>query len=310
MSGARNISIAALPLVAGVGIRYGRALREIEQHVIVPPDIPGVVSAIEVDAGTVTFRVIEGSEGPPLVLLHGWGRSGDSAWWPVLRSTGRTVVCLDLPGHGASSLDAPFTFDSAALAVAAVIEHLELDRPTVVGHSMGAAVALTLMRDSGADAFSGLVGIASSAYWVRPRLWVALAAAPYVLSRRSPVLINTKRTELRATPDEAGRIAWEYAARPSQKVLRESAAELRRFDARQWADLELPPTAWVVAAEDGIIHPRHQRASGALLGAEIIELDSEHSVVTEAPDQVLAGLEREWLGPAGVVDSGSLLDLG
>lgn len=291
-------------------MRYGRALREIEQHAIVPPDIPGDVSTIELDSGTVTFRLIEGSGGPPLVLLHGWGRSGDSAWWPFLRSTERTVVCIDLPGHGASMLDGPFTFDSAALAVATVIDHLKLDRPTVVGHSMGAAVALTLMRDAGVDAFSGLIGIASSAYWVRPRLWVALAAAPYVLSRRSPVLINAKRTELRATPDQAGRIAWEYAARPSQKVLRESAAELRRFDAREWADLLLPPTAWVVAAADGIIHPRHQRASGELLGAEIIELDSEHSVVTEAPEEVLAGLERDWLGGAGVADLSSLLDLG
>ena len=219
-------------------------------------------------------------------------------------------MCIDLPGHGASASDAPFTFDSAAMAVASVIDHLKLDRPTVVGHSMGAAVALTLMRDAGVGAFSGLVGIASSAYWVRPRLWVALAAAPYVLSRRSPVLINAKRTELRAAPDEAGRIAWEYAARPSQKVLRESAAELRRFDARDWVDLLLPSTVWVVAAADGIIHPRHQRASGALLGAEIIELDSEHSVVTEVPDQVLAGLERDWLREADVADRGSLLDFG
>lgn len=291
-------------------MRYGRALREIEQHAIVPPDIPGDVHTIGFGAGTVSFRVIAGGDGPPLVLLHGWGRSGDSAWWPFLRSTGRTVVCIDLPGHGASALDTSFTFGSAAGAVASVIDHLRLERPTVVGHSMGAAVALTLMRDAGADAFSGLVGIASSAYWVRPRLWVALAAAPYVLSRRSPVLINAKRTELRAAPDEAGRIAWEYAARPSQRVLRESAAELRRFDAREWVDLLLPPTAWVVAAADGIIHPRHQRASGELLGAEIIELDSEHSVVTEAPDEVLAGLERDWLSRAGAANRRAVLDLG
>lgn len=310
MHGARTISLAALPLVAGVGMRYGRAVREIDGHAIVPPDLPGVVDSVQVNGGTVAFRHIAGSGGPPLVLLHGWGRSADSAWWPLLRSTGRTVVGVDLPGHGGSDLEESFTFDSAAKAVGAVISHLELENPTVVGHSMGAAVALTLMRDAGPEGFSGLIGMASSAYWVRPRLWVALAAAPYVMSRRSPVLINAKRAELRETPDQAGRIAWEYAARPSQRVLRQSAAELRRFDAREWDDLRLPPAVWVVAASDGVIHPRHQRASGELLGAVIVEMDSEHSLVTEAPDQVLAGLDREWLVWQDAADVGSALEFG
>ena len=36
--------------------------------------------------------------GPPLVLVHGWGRSADSVWWPVIANTQRTVVAIDLPG--------------------------------------------------------------------------------------------------------------------------------------------------------------------------------------------------------------------
>ncbi|HEX3807348.1 MAG TPA: alpha/beta fold hydrolase [Gaiellaceae bacterium] len=86
------------------------------------------------------LRVFEGGEGPPLLLLHGFG---GAAWnWtevaPLL--AGRRLLIPDLPGHGASGPLAAPSLAGFADAVAGL-----LDEPAgVVGHSLGGVVALRL----------------------------------------------------------------------------------------------------------------------------------------------------------------------
>jgi pimeloyl-ACP methyl ester carboxylesterase len=86
------------------------------------------------------IRTFEGGEGPPLLLVHGFG---GAAWnfselAPLL--PGRRLIIPDLPGHGASSpLPAP-----TLAGFADVLAEL-LDGPAdVLGHSMGGVVALRL----------------------------------------------------------------------------------------------------------------------------------------------------------------------
>lgn len=86
------------------------------------------------------IRTFEGGEGPPLLLVHGFG---GAAWnftelAPLL--PGRRLIIPDLPGHGASSpLPAP-TLAGFADVLAEI-----LDGPTdVLGHSLGGVVALRL----------------------------------------------------------------------------------------------------------------------------------------------------------------------
>jgi pimeloyl-ACP methyl ester carboxylesterase len=86
------------------------------------------------------IRTFEGGEGPPLLLVHGFG---GAAWnfselAPLL--PGRRLIIPDLPGHGASSpLPAP-----TIAGFADVLAEL-LDGPAdVLGHSMGGVVALRL----------------------------------------------------------------------------------------------------------------------------------------------------------------------
>jgi pimeloyl-ACP methyl ester carboxylesterase len=87
-----------------------------------------------------TIRWFEGGEGPPLLLLHGFG---GAAWnWTALAPllAGRRVLIPDLPGHGGSSpLPAP-SLAGFADAVAALVE----EPVGVVGHSLGGVVALRL----------------------------------------------------------------------------------------------------------------------------------------------------------------------
>jgi pimeloyl-ACP methyl ester carboxylesterase len=85
-------------------------------------------------------------EGKPLVLLHGGLGSGEmfAAVLPAFTAR-RQVVLVDLQGHGRTAdVDRPFDFRVMAQDVAALIDHLGLDRPDVTGFSMGGAVALHL----------------------------------------------------------------------------------------------------------------------------------------------------------------------
>ncbi|HLJ58245.1 MAG TPA: 2-succinyl-6-hydroxy-2,4-cyclohexadiene-1-carboxylate synthase [bacterium] len=89
----------------------------------------------------------EGS-GPPLVLLHGFTGSAE-AWHPHLSvfAAQRRVLVPDLLGHARS--DAPadprrYQIEHAAADLLAVFDHFGVDRPCVLGYSMGGRVALYL----------------------------------------------------------------------------------------------------------------------------------------------------------------------
>src|SRR6478752_8668945 len=87
------------------------------------------------------IRTFEGGEGPPLLLIHGYG---GAAWnfselAPLL--PGRRLLIPDLPGHGASTpLPASASLAGYADALAATLE----GPVDVFGHSLGGVVALRL----------------------------------------------------------------------------------------------------------------------------------------------------------------------
>ena len=82
--------------------------------------------------------------GRPMILLHGGLTSGEM-FAPILPAlTARHQVTLvDLQGHGRTAdVDRPLDMALMADDVAALIDHLGLDRPDVVGFSLGGGVAL------------------------------------------------------------------------------------------------------------------------------------------------------------------------
>ncbi len=280
MKPARAVALA-LPGAAAVALwgGYRHAVREFQADRPPPPRLPGHVHTIATPWGRVCYRRIEGSpSATPLLLIHGWGRSADAAWWPLLEHSGRTIVAVDLPGHGRSILEGRFSFDLAVEAVMTVMEHAGLHRPIVVGHSMGGPVSLLALHRE-PSAFTGLVAAATSAYWVTPHLQVVVAAAPYLFAPRSPIVTAAMRQEARRSPEARTAVTRSYGLRPTRRVLGEAGLELRGFDARVWEPSQLPPVMWLVTENDGVIPPADQTASALHMGARVESIPADHSVI-------------------------------
>src|SRR4051795_13660648 len=82
--------------------------------------------------------------GRPMILLHGGLGSGEM-FGPVLPMLAEhhQVIAVDLQGHGRTAdIDRPIDVRLMADDIAALIDHLELDAPDLVGYSLGGGVAL------------------------------------------------------------------------------------------------------------------------------------------------------------------------
>ncbi|MGE0742630.1 MAG: alpha/beta fold hydrolase [Hyphomonadaceae bacterium] len=81
----------------------------------------------------------------PVLLLHGWGGSFASAfdpyWTAPLQARGRSIIRMDLPGHGAGASTDPEHYADLASLVAARLPSEPLD---AVGFSLGGKIVLAL----------------------------------------------------------------------------------------------------------------------------------------------------------------------
>ena len=92
----------------------------------------------------IPTAVLEGGDGPPIVLLH--GPMGNATHWmriiPELAATHRVIV-PDLPGHGASEIAGDGRIDSARVMewLDGLIEQTCKTPPALVGQLLGGAIA-------------------------------------------------------------------------------------------------------------------------------------------------------------------------
>lgn len=94
----------------------------------------------------IPTAILEGGDGPPVVLLHGPGESAVNWRWtiPDLATTHR-VIAPDLPAHGSSGTgDEPLDAGRAVEWLEELIEATCDETPTVVGHVLGGAIAARL----------------------------------------------------------------------------------------------------------------------------------------------------------------------
>jgi pimeloyl-ACP methyl ester carboxylesterase len=103
------------------------------------PAFPASFKTQEITTNGATIHVRVGGEGPAVVLLHGYGETGDM-WAPMAADLARdhTVIVPDLRGLGLSSKpDGGFDKKTQAGDVAGVLDALKVEEIDLVTHDIG-----------------------------------------------------------------------------------------------------------------------------------------------------------------------------
>ena len=176
----------------------------------------------------------------PVVFLHGIG-GGAKSFAPQIASfasAGYHPVAFDLPGYGGRTPVDAMSFEAIAEDVETAIAASALERPVLVGHSMGGMVVQTLLRRH-PDAYAAAVLSCTSPAFGNP---AGEFQKKFVADRLSPldagqtmadVAPNAARTVMSEGADPAGRALFieSFAAVPAA-TYRAATKCLVTFDER------------------------------------------------------------------------------
>ncbi|MCP8706777.1 alpha/beta fold hydrolase [Streptomyces sp. AC04842] len=146
------------PATDGADGERGRVLLEARPTWYVQGEVAGL--------GPVTVAYERQGSGEPVVLLHGLGCHRQT-WDPLipLLTGHREIIAMDLPGFGQSpDLDpgVPRNLETAMLWLGSVFTALGVERPHVVGHSLGGLIALRLGQ---AGLARSVTALAPAGFW-------------------------------------------------------------------------------------------------------------------------------------------------
>jgi pimeloyl-ACP methyl ester carboxylesterase len=135
--------VLAMFLLGGDCIRAGAAGDG--KDMSIPQSKPLESGHAPVNGINMYYEVHGRRDGVPLVLLHGGGSTLEVTFSRVLPifAGSRRVIAVEEQGHGRTTdRDAPFTFESSADDVAALLRYLKVDKADIFGFSNGANIAL------------------------------------------------------------------------------------------------------------------------------------------------------------------------
>jgi len=109
------------------------------------------------DHAGVSIAYQVAGEGKPMLLVHGFAATAEDNWirtgWvQAITRARRQAITFDLRGHGASTkLYDPndYTVEKMAGDALALLDHLGLERASLMGYSMGAGIAMHLAAHHG-----------------------------------------------------------------------------------------------------------------------------------------------------------------
>ncbi|MEM9703792.1 MAG: alpha/beta fold hydrolase BchO [Planctomycetota bacterium] len=252
-------------------------------------------------AGPHDWRVIEGGDGPLVLLLHGAGASAESfAGVMAELACAFRVVAPDLPGHGGTRLGstARSGLKTMAADVVAMVSEAYGTPSLIVGHSAGGAVALQtdgiwgeaprVLINPALAPFDGAAG------WVFPGLARTLALTPFVtgMIARSFSGAGQIRRLLAATgsPVTDEGVARYRALASRREHIRGTLMMMAAWDVRPLR-ARLPafqaPVLFILATGDGTVAPDVARLEAQRMPiARSREIDGGHLVHEERPGDV------------------------
>lgn len=132
--------------------------------------VPPVGKFVEIDGNRIHY--IDVGQGRPIVFVHGLGAQLHHFRHTVFGrfGPGYRLIALDRPGSGYSTRASGATgrLPEQAEIIRRFIESLGLERPLVVGHSLGGAITLTLAVEH-PNAISGIALLAPLTLWRQGR---------------------------------------------------------------------------------------------------------------------------------------------
>ncbi|MET7508070.1 alpha/beta hydrolase [Streptomyces albidoflavus] len=240
-----------------------------------------VRAALTVDGHRLSYLDF-GGPGQPLLALHGhFGEARTFTHLAAALAPGWRVIALDQRGHGRSGPGPDFSRAGYVRDAAALVAHLGLDRPVVLGHSLGGVNAYQLaarhpelvralvIEDIGAEVRDDL------SFCLRwPRRAPTYAALAAGLGESLPYL----REAIREHAD-----GWGLAFRPESMVASQNALKGDHWD--DWLASECP--ALLVRGErSGTLSAAHAEAMAARRGGtRLVALDTGHTVHDTAPGE-------------------------
>jgi pimeloyl-ACP methyl ester carboxylesterase len=241
---------------------------------------------------------------PLLLLVHGAGM--DHTTWVLqarfLAHHGYRVLAVDLPGHGRSDGPPPASIEKAAEWLLQLVAAAGATTASVIGHSMGAAIALTAAA-LGGDTVGRLALLgAARRFPVHPDLLAAAKAGADLAPRLMAFWGLGSHAQL------GGHVApglWlkEATQRLIEQGLHRSLASdlaaCAAWRAEPWAGKIRSPTLVLSASEDRMTPAREGRALAEMIPGARLEIlaGAGHMMMLEQPDQTLDRLalflERE-----------------
>ena len=248
-----------------------------------------------VHAGCTIHYHVFGS-GTPLVLLHGFGASG-SVWikTAMALSDQFQVIVPDLAGAGQSSVSKPFdwTLEHHAESLLAILTHENIDRVTMIGHSMGGYIALsfasrfqqqlhgiglfcsTALADSGARKENR----------ARAMVFIQEHGTLAYLKNTIPALFAPQH---RSDPMVASLIAENSRIAPDTLIAYQAAMRQRK-DFGVWLDgLKIPML--LVAGEQDEVIPLHEsltQCGRAMVTEYVVFSKTGHMAMLEQPEKTV-----------------------
>jgi pimeloyl-ACP methyl ester carboxylesterase len=249
----------------------------------------GEVIAIPTGLGSIAAEVVAGSEGLPLVLLHGVYLDRHLWDYQVHALRGRKIVALDMPHHGDSTgANLDWDLDDCAEMLIDVLDSLAIEKAIAVGHSWGSMTAMrAAVRSPDRFAALGLCNMPLEAGKMRTIAKYRLQAT--LLPLRS---FYTRQAAKALFAPESLQVHPEFVDSLLATMGRLSNAEVRHVD-----------MAVVVAPDDGF-RVLHRLSVPALAlkgekdyvpkpsGLDLTIVPGGHMSPKEAPDEVLTFIRR------------------
>lgn len=262
-------------------------------------------------AGAKT-AVLEGGEGPPLVLLHGAIECGAAVWAPVLShlAARHRVIVPDFPGLGESQPLTRIDPDSVSMWLRDLFEAREIASPTVVAHSMIGGLAARFASRHG-SLLSRLVVYAAAIGRYRMPLELRYCALRFAVT---PTMANMERFQRYALcdrdftrardPDWFDAFSAYTVARARDPDVKATMRRLVLPQARGVPDDQLAridvPTTLLWGLEDRMVPIRIARLAAGRHGWPLVVIErAGHVPHIEQGDEFVAALEEICRGSHG-----------